>query len=104
MMKTMLAAVLLVLPALAPVRESDPKPVTPRRRRNRLPRRQRVRHGRTGRRGSTKGSQRTAGSSRTPGTSGDGRGLPIRYIRERASGVPRAGKNLAGPSVAMRRE
>ena len=28
-MKTMLAAVLLVLPALAPVRESDPKPVTP---------------------------------------------------------------------------
>src|SRR6516162_5695908 len=29
MVKTMLAAVLLVLPALAPVRESDPKPVTP---------------------------------------------------------------------------
>ena len=28
-MKTMLAAVLLVLPALAPVRESDPKPVMP---------------------------------------------------------------------------
>src|SRR6516225_11963582 len=29
MMKTMLAAVLLVLPALAPVPESDPKPATP---------------------------------------------------------------------------